>query len=79
LTRTTFATHIVCDSCGAVDQLPPPSSGGSQLSPDGWLPPGIRVIDMFQTPFIGDLCPKCMRLPLAELIEHYLEQARQAP
>jgi hypothetical protein len=79
LVRIIYATHVTCDSCGAVETLPAPTERLEQTSPVGWLPPGIKIMDIYSTPFLTDLCPACMKLPLADLIEHHLERARQTP
>lgn len=79
MARIIYATHVTCDGCGAVEQLPAPSSVPELPVLPGWLPPGLRLTDMFGATLIADLCPLCLGRPLAELLEPQLEAARQAP
>jgi hypothetical protein len=78
MSRTIYATHVQCDGCGAVEQLPAPSTGPPE-DLAGWLPAGLSVVDLYRTPVIGDLCPACMARPLAELLEPQLAAAAESP
>lgn len=79
LARIIYATHVTCDGCGAVEQLPAPSSAPEMPTLPGWLPAGLRLTDLYGTTLISDLCAACLARPLAELLEPQLEAARQAP